>query len=180
MPFDVRECVYSSLTMLAVRANEKGLELLCDVDPQIPSLMTGRPHPFAPGHSEPGWQCHQVHSQGRGRARRPNRAAARSGLAAELYRLRHWYRHTREPTGAHLRTLLSSRLIDHQEIWRYGPGAYHLHPPGSGNGRNNQCGQRARSGKQIFVYCVSGRCGRHRAPGGRTPSLCKPWSIREC
>ncbi len=42
-PFDVRECVYSSLTMLAVRANEKGLELLCDVDPQIPSLMRGDP-----------------------------------------------------------------------------------------------------------------------------------------
>jgi signal transduction histidine kinase/CheY-like chemotaxis protein len=41
--FDVRECLYSSLTMLAVRANEKGLELLCDVDPQIPSLMTGDP-----------------------------------------------------------------------------------------------------------------------------------------
>jgi len=41
--FDVRECLYSSLKMLAVRANEKGLELLCDVDPQIPSLMTGDP-----------------------------------------------------------------------------------------------------------------------------------------
>jgi two-component system, sensor histidine kinase and response regulator len=39
--FDVRECLYTSLKMLAVRANEKGLELLCDVDPQIPSLMTG-------------------------------------------------------------------------------------------------------------------------------------------
>jgi two-component system, sensor histidine kinase and response regulator len=41
--FDVRECLYSALTILAVRANEKGLELLCDVDPQIPSLMTGDP-----------------------------------------------------------------------------------------------------------------------------------------
>jgi two-component system, sensor histidine kinase and response regulator len=41
--FDVRECLYSSLKMLAVRANEKGLELLFDVDPQIPSLMTGDP-----------------------------------------------------------------------------------------------------------------------------------------
>jgi signal transduction histidine kinase/DNA-binding response OmpR family regulator len=41
--FDVRECLYSSLKMLAVRANEKGLELLCEVDPHIPSLMTGDP-----------------------------------------------------------------------------------------------------------------------------------------
>jgi two-component system, sensor histidine kinase and response regulator len=41
--FDIRECLYSSLKTLAVRANEKGLELLCDVDPQIPLLMTGDP-----------------------------------------------------------------------------------------------------------------------------------------
>jgi two-component system sensor histidine kinase/response regulator len=41
--FDIRECLYSSLKTLAVRANENGLELLCDVDPQIPLLMTGDP-----------------------------------------------------------------------------------------------------------------------------------------
>jgi two-component system, sensor histidine kinase and response regulator len=40
-PFDVRECLDSSLKMLAVRADEKGLELLCDVDPAIPAVMTG-------------------------------------------------------------------------------------------------------------------------------------------
>jgi two-component system sensor histidine kinase/response regulator len=40
-PFDVRECLDSSLKMLAVRADEKGLELLCDVDPAIPTVMTG-------------------------------------------------------------------------------------------------------------------------------------------
>jgi signal transduction histidine kinase/CheY-like chemotaxis protein len=40
-PFDVRECLDSSLKMLAVRADEKGLELLCDVDPAIPAFMTG-------------------------------------------------------------------------------------------------------------------------------------------
>jgi signal transduction histidine kinase/DNA-binding response OmpR family regulator len=40
-PFNVRDCLDSSLEMLAVRADEKGLELLCDVDPAIPALMTG-------------------------------------------------------------------------------------------------------------------------------------------
>jgi two-component system, sensor histidine kinase and response regulator len=39
--FDVRECLDRSLKLLAARADEKRLELLCDVDPQIPSLMTG-------------------------------------------------------------------------------------------------------------------------------------------
>ena len=40
-PFDVRECLDSSLEVLAARADEKGLELLCDVDPAIPATMTG-------------------------------------------------------------------------------------------------------------------------------------------
>jgi signal transduction histidine kinase/DNA-binding response OmpR family regulator len=40
-PFNVRECLDSSLKMLGVRADEKGLALLCDVDPAIPAVMKG-------------------------------------------------------------------------------------------------------------------------------------------
>jgi signal transduction histidine kinase/DNA-binding response OmpR family regulator len=42
-PFDVRECLDRSLKLLAVRAHEKGLELLCDVASEIPAVMTGDP-----------------------------------------------------------------------------------------------------------------------------------------
>ena len=42
-PFDVRECLDRSLKVLAVRAHEKGLELLCDVASEIPDVMTGDP-----------------------------------------------------------------------------------------------------------------------------------------
>jgi signal transduction histidine kinase/DNA-binding response OmpR family regulator len=42
-PFDVRECLDRSLKVLAVRAHEKGLELLCDVAQEIPDVMTGDP-----------------------------------------------------------------------------------------------------------------------------------------
>jgi signal transduction histidine kinase/DNA-binding response OmpR family regulator len=42
-PFDVRECLDRSLKILAVRAHEKGLELLCDVASDIPDVMTGDP-----------------------------------------------------------------------------------------------------------------------------------------
>jgi signal transduction histidine kinase/DNA-binding response OmpR family regulator len=41
--FDVRECLDLTLKVLAVRAHEKGLELLCDVAPEIPAVMTGDP-----------------------------------------------------------------------------------------------------------------------------------------
>ncbi len=39
--FDLRECIEGSLKTLALRADEKGLELLCDVSPQIPEMVIG-------------------------------------------------------------------------------------------------------------------------------------------
>ncbi len=39
--FDLRECIEGTLKTLALRADEKGLELLCDVSPQIPEMVTG-------------------------------------------------------------------------------------------------------------------------------------------
>jgi signal transduction histidine kinase/DNA-binding response OmpR family regulator len=39
--FDLRECIEGTLKTLALRADEKGLELLCDVSPQIPEMVIG-------------------------------------------------------------------------------------------------------------------------------------------
>jgi signal transduction histidine kinase/CheY-like chemotaxis protein len=39
--FDVRECLDLALRTLAVRAEEKGLELMCEVAPDVPGFMSG-------------------------------------------------------------------------------------------------------------------------------------------
>ena len=41
--FDIRECLDHSLKVLAVRAHEKGLELLCDVGPEVADVLKGDP-----------------------------------------------------------------------------------------------------------------------------------------
>jgi signal transduction histidine kinase/DNA-binding response OmpR family regulator len=41
MDFDLRECIDGTLKTLALRADEKGLELLCDVSPQVPETVIG-------------------------------------------------------------------------------------------------------------------------------------------
>lgn len=41
--FDIRECIEGALKTLALRADEKGLELLCEIAPQIPDLRRGDP-----------------------------------------------------------------------------------------------------------------------------------------
>ena len=42
--FDLRECLESTLKSLALRADEKGLELLCEVSPDAPNLLRGDPN----------------------------------------------------------------------------------------------------------------------------------------
>ncbi len=39
--FDLRDCLESTLKTLAVRADEKGLELLCEVAPEVPETVRG-------------------------------------------------------------------------------------------------------------------------------------------
>jgi two-component system sensor histidine kinase/response regulator len=41
--FDLRECVENTLKTLALRADEHGLELLCDVDSQVPEMVSSDP-----------------------------------------------------------------------------------------------------------------------------------------
>jgi two-component system sensor histidine kinase/response regulator len=42
--FDLRECMENTLRTLALRADEKGLELLCDVNADVPEILRGDPH----------------------------------------------------------------------------------------------------------------------------------------
>ena len=41
--FDIRECLESTLKTLALRADEKNLELLCDISPDVPDAVFGDP-----------------------------------------------------------------------------------------------------------------------------------------
>ena len=40
-PFDLRECVESALDLLRIQANEKGLELACEIAPDVPPAIAG-------------------------------------------------------------------------------------------------------------------------------------------
>jgi CheY-like chemotaxis protein/HPt (histidine-containing phosphotransfer) domain-containing protein len=44
VPFDLHECVEETARSLAVRAHEKGLELLCEIAPEAPATVSGDPN----------------------------------------------------------------------------------------------------------------------------------------
>ena len=58
-----------TLKALALRAQQKGLELACRIAARRARRSGRRPRPAAPGPRQPGRQRHQVHRAGRGRRR---------------------------------------------------------------------------------------------------------------
>ena len=64
--FHLRDHLGDMLKALAVRAEEKGLELACHIAPDVPDALVG--DPAGCGRSrQPGRQRHQVHGARRGR-----------------------------------------------------------------------------------------------------------------
>jgi signal transduction histidine kinase/DNA-binding response OmpR family regulator len=44
IPFDLRECLNGVMKVLALKAHQKGLELVCEIDPRIPDTVVGDPN----------------------------------------------------------------------------------------------------------------------------------------
>jgi two-component system, sensor histidine kinase and response regulator len=44
LDFNPRECVENSLKTLSLRAHEKGIELLCEIAPEVPEILSGDPN----------------------------------------------------------------------------------------------------------------------------------------
>ena len=64
---------------LAVRAHKKGLELIYDVQPDVPDALVGDPGRLRQVVAQPGRQRHQVHRRGRGGRARGGRWRAGAG-----------------------------------------------------------------------------------------------------
>src|SRR6202043_831084 len=43
VPFDLHATLESTMKVLALRAHQKGLELICDIDPDVPDGVVGDP-----------------------------------------------------------------------------------------------------------------------------------------
>src|SRR6187549_662304 len=43
IPFDLRDCLTTTMKQLATHAHEKGVELICDIAPRVPTAVAGDP-----------------------------------------------------------------------------------------------------------------------------------------
>ena len=68
--FNPRDAIGDTANTVALRAHQKGLELIVDVDAAVPHTLQRRPRTPAPDSRQSARECHQVHPPGRGRASR--------------------------------------------------------------------------------------------------------------
>ena len=126
IPFDLESVISATLRPLALRASAKGLEIVPQIDPDIPRHVGGRPWARGP---DPHQHCRK-----RSKVHRPRGSSRCDKQGARRWRPRpsphpgngYRDRHSDGSTRAHLPKLLPGRHIDDATFWRNGPRVEHL------------------------------------------------------
>ena len=154
LDFDLRSTLKDTTDLLAIGAHEKGLELVCLVEPTSSVAPARRSGKAAPDSSQPGKQCREVYREGRDSdSRQPGerrRTKCHNSLLCQRYR----HRHPGKPAGYSLLTFHSGGRLDNTQIRRNRSGAGHLQTAGGIDGRQDRRGKRG--GQRIHLLVHSG------------------------
>ena len=90
--FDLHDIVEYVAEMLAVQAQQKGLELICQSAPGTPCLTEGRSRPPSSDFGQPGGQCGEVYATGRSDSPGSTRSRGRAQRHAALHSKRYGHR----------------------------------------------------------------------------------------
>ena len=144
LDFELRECMEAALKTLALRADEKGLELLCDVAADVPETVIGDPGRLrqilvnlvgnAIKFTDEGEVALKVEvERTEGNQVTLHFVVSDTGIGIAP-----------EKAGIDLRVFCPGRHIDHPGVWRYRSWTYYLETPGRTHGRANLDRERAR------------------------------------
>ncbi len=161
VPFQLRDHLAHGIRPLSVRAGQKGLELTCDVRPEVPEHIVADPTRLrqiiinlvgnAIKFTERGDVGITVVCGFAGAGAYPS--------AVQRPRYRHW--HTARKTAACIRSLLPGGWFDGPPVRGNGTGVNDLRATGPADGRKPVARERAGHG-QLFPFYGPRRCGRRR------------------
>ncbi len=97
--FEIDQLMGSLVGQMALRAQQKGLELLLQCDPHIPKTLRGDPLRLSPGAGQFDQQRHQVHRIWRSHHPHPAASAHPGRRAAGVFCHRLGHGHSRQPPG---------------------------------------------------------------------------------
>ena len=165
--FSLNDLLEKVTEMVAARAHEKGLALVCEIAPNVPTDLVGDPT-----------RLRQVLLNLLGNAIKFTRirrsvAARRAGCGLlrpdriAVHGLGHRHRHSRREIGPGVRALHASRLIHHAQVRRLGAGAHDFEAPGGTDGRAHLGRKRSREGQRVCFRRAVRDLGCGQSAGGR-------------
>ena len=161
-PFDLRECVDSAMDLTKLKAAEKGLELACEMAPDVPVAILGDVTRLrqilvnllnnAVKFTDQGEVVVAVtkgDAEAQGRRRGNSRRASGSprAHAAPLYRARHRDRDSGGPARTAFPGLYPGGCLYDATLWRHGAGARGEQASGRADGRHHVGRERRNSGQ---------------------------------
>ena len=165
--FDPRATLEDAVEILAVKAAEKGLELTCLVDPEVPLRLVGDPGRLRQIVLNIAGNAIKFTQQGEVGIRvsvERMHAADRSHPA--LRHPGHRHRDTGGPDRGAVRRLHPGGRVDHAQVRRHRSGSGHLQGPGGADGRQHRGGEPRGAGVDLLLYRRFRRAARRAGDGG--------------
>ena len=135
--FNLRDCAEEALKTFASRADEKGLELLCDIAPEVPELVEGDPGRLRQIILNLVSNAIKFTPQGEVMLKAEVESEEDDMRVTKVHRGRYRHRHSPGEAALGLLSLHPGGLIDHPQIWGHRPGSIHFGAPGIDDGGKN-------------------------------------------
>ncbi len=161
--FDIRDLVEDTVRALALRAHEKGLELICDVLPEVPEYVVGDVTRIRQVMVNLLGNAIKFTAQGEVELEVALQVPQRRSVESAFPGAGHRHRHSARQAENDFRSIFASRRLDYAQVRRHGFGFDHLGSSGGGHAGRNLGGERSRERELLSLHGAAGRFERNPA-----------------
>ena len=168
LDFDLCLCIEDALKTVALRADEKGLELLCEISPEVPAFVTGDPGRLRQVILNLIGNAVKFTEQGEVALKVQVDLRRGKAFDSPLHRERHGDWHSLGQAGDHLRVLQPGGHFNDTRVRWNRPGPHDFAMPGSDDGGPHLGGEPSGQGILLPFHCplrriahFGGRQARH-------------------